>query len=101
VTVDKPIKSGFLKKIERGVDIEGYVTKPSKAKQKSDTRFSLTLTEGKKHQIRRMCAALGYQVKNLKRVRIMNIKLGKLKPNQYRNLTGNELKELLSTLGVN
>lgn len=100
VTVDKPIKGQFLKQMERGVNIEGYVTKPAQAEEKSDTRFSLTLTEGKKHQIRRMCAALGYQVKNLKRVRILNIELGKLKPNQYRKLVGKELKEFLTTLGI-
>lgn len=100
VTVDKPIKGRFLKQMELGVNIEGYVTKPAKAVKKTDKTFTLTLTEGKKHQIRRMCAALGYQVKQLKRVRIMNIELGKLKPNQYRKITGKELQIFLFELGI-
>ena len=100
VTVDKPVTGQFLKKLERGVDIEGYVTKSAKAEQKSPKRFLLTLTEGKKHQVRRMCAALGYQVQSLKRVRILNIKLGGLKPNQYRKISGSELKAFLKTLRI-
>lgn len=100
VTVDKKINSPFLKKLASGVSIEGYTTKPAKANQKSNQVIELTLTEGKKHQIRRMCAALGYQVQSLKRVRIANIELGPLKPNQYRKLTKVEQATLLKTLQV-
>lgn len=73
VIVDKPLTGTFLKQIEVGVDIEGYVTKPATAKKVNEKRFHLTLTEGKKHQVRRMCAALGYQVQSLKRLQIANI----------------------------
>lgn len=102
VLVDKPITGMFSKIMTMGVDIEGYRTKPAKMTTfpSNSKKFLLTLTEGKKHQIRRMCAALGYQVQSLKRVRILNIKLAKLKPNQYRKLTGIELKTLLNTLGI-
>lgn len=100
VTVDKPITAGFLKKLERGVKIEKYLTKPALAAKKSEKVFRLVLTEGKKHQIRRMCAALGWQVKNLKRVRIVNIELGRLKPNQYRKIAGKELQDFLKELGL-
>jgi len=102
VLVDKPLSSMFKRSMEAGVDIEGYQTKPTKiaASAKNDKRFSLTLTEGKKHQIRRMCAALGYQVQSLKRVRILNVELEKLKPNQYRKISGDELKGFLKTLGL-
>ena len=88
--------------MEAGVDIEGYRTKPAtvKAHPRNDKRFSLTITEGKKHQFRRMCAALGYQVQSLKRTRVVNVELGKLKPNQYRKLAGEELQTFLKTLGV-
>lgn len=98
VEVDKPIVGSFLAKLENGVNIEGYVTKSAKAQKLSNKRFTLTLTEGKKHQIRRMCAALGFQVQSLKRVKIADIELGKLKPNQYRKLNAEELKELLRLL---
>ena len=102
VTVDKPISQMFLKMMELGVDIEGYRTKPAtiKAATRSDKKFNLTITEGKKHQIRRMCAALGYQIQTLKRVRVMNIELGTLKPNQYRKINGDELKALMQLLGL-
>ncbi len=102
VTVDKPITGMFVTLMSRGVAIEGYRTKPAQvvAHPNNQNRFSITLTEGKKHQIRRMCAALGYQVQSLKRVRIMNIKLDKLKPNQYRKLSGQELKNWLAALGL-
>ena len=102
VLVDKKITNYFLKNIRAGVNIEGYVTKPAQANisPKNDKRFTIILTEGKKHQIRRMCAALGYQVKALKRTRIMNIKLGKLKPNQYRKIKDKELQDWLKNLGL-
>jgi 23S rRNA pseudouridine2604 synthase len=102
VLVDKPISSMFKRAMEAGVDIEGYRTKNAKVttSSRNDKRFLLTITEGKKHQIRRMCAALGYQVQSLKRVRILNIELDKLKPNQYRKLGEAELKVFLRTLGL-
>ena len=101
VTVDKVISGMFLKAMTAGVDIEGYRTKPSVVtpSKNNEKRFTIILTEGKKHQIRRMCAALGYQIQSLKRVRIMNIKLDKLKPNQYRKLVGKELEDFLRALG--
>ncbi len=102
VTVDKNVTPAFCKLMELGVDIEGYRTKPAVVvpSKKNQKRFNLIITEGKKHQIRRMCAALGYQVESLKRVRIINIEVGALKPNQYRKLNGEELATFLSSLGI-
>jgi 23S rRNA pseudouridine2604 synthase len=79
IRVDKEIKTRFIKRMSEGVDIEGYFTKPAKVTQTGPKSFRIILTEGKKHQIRRMCMALGYQVQNLNRLRIMNIKLSSLK----------------------
>ncbi|PIW96983.1 23S rRNA pseudouridine synthase F, partial [Candidatus Kaiserbacteria bacterium CG_4_8_14_3_um_filter_38_9] len=64
VTVDKNITKTFMKLMELGVDIEGYRTKPARLieQPKNPKRFNIVITEGKKHQIRRMCAALGYQI---------------------------------------
>lgn len=98
VEVDKPVTGRLLKKLAEGVNIEGYHTKPAMTVRKGDKTFKIVLTEGKKHQIRRMCAALGWQVKMLKRVRVANIKLGQLKPNQYRKITGKELQDFLKEL---
>jgi len=102
VTVDKNISATFAKLMELGVDIEGYRTKKARVitVPKNPKRFNLIITEGKKHQIRRMCAALGYQVQTLRRVRIMNIDLGSLKANQYRKIAGDELDAFLKELGV-
>jgi len=102
VLVDKPINGMFKRAMETGVDIEGYRTKEATitANPKNDKRFSLVITEGKKHQIRRMCAALGYQIQTLKRIRVMNIELGKLKPNQYRKLEEAELQQFLKALNI-
>lgn len=102
VLVDKKINNMFVRAMEAGVDIEGYRTKKATviASTQNDKRFRLTITEGKKHQIRRMCVALGFQVQSLKRIRIMNIKIGKLKPNQYRKIEGAELETFLKKLGL-
>jgi len=102
VLVDKNVNGMFVRAMTAGVDIEGYRTKPAKVSKstKNEKRFSIILTEGKKHQIRRMCAALGYQIQTLKRVRVMNVELDKLKPNQYRKIAGPELTQLLSSLNI-
>lgn len=100
VLLDKEISNHFLRHMETGVNIEGYLTRPATVVKKNAKRFHITLTEGKKHQIRRMCAALGYQVQALKRIRIEHIELGKLTPNQYRKLTTEEIATLLSSLGL-
>ncbi len=102
VTVDKNVTPTFCKLMELGVDIEGYRTKAARAipSAKSAKRFNLIITEGKKHQIRRMCAALGYQIESLKRIRVMNIELGALKPNQYRKISGDELNTFLADLNI-
>jgi 23S rRNA pseudouridine2604 synthase len=100
VTVDKLVTGPFMKQLENGVNIEGYTTKKATAKKVAPQKFLLTITEGKKHQIRRMCAALGYQVKYLKRIRVIELTLGDLKPNQYKKIAGLQLQKFLATLGI-
>jgi len=85
------LRSNFKQKMEAGVNIEGYITKPCKIKILSANTFKVILTEGKKHQIRRMCSNLFQEVADLKRERIMNIKLGNLKPNTSKEIKGEEL----------
>ena len=99
VTLNPP-PSSFRRAIERGVDIGGYHTKPCKIRMLGDKKFSIVITEGKKHQIRRMCGALGQSAVQLKRVRIMNIRLSGLKPGEHRALGGAELEKFLSLLGI-
>ncbi len=100
VKVDKKLTGVFMKKMENGVKIERYKTKPTKVTKINTYSFRIILTEGKKHQIRRMCAALGYQVQSLMRIRIANIKLEKLKPRQHRVIEDKELSIFLESLGI-
>jgi len=100
VRVDKKINGFFLNKLSYGMDLGDFVTKPCQARQTGADEFSIILTEGKKHQIRRMCDALGFVVKDLQRIHIMNIGLKDLKPNQYREIKGKELETFLSDLLV-
>ncbi|KQL44983.1 pseudouridine synthase [Brevibacillus choshinensis] len=98
VTVDKPITPQFVQGMSSGVRILGTVTKPCKVTKISDRVFKIILTQGLNRQIRRMCQAFGYQVRQLKRVRIMNIQLDNLKVGQWRDLTHQELEELNKNL---
>lgn len=100
VKTTEKLRSSFKKNMEAGVDIDGYVTKKCQVEILDEFTFRITLTEGKKHQIRRMCAALFQQVRDLKRVRIMNIILGKLSPGDYRPIEGQELADFLKKLGL-
>jgi len=91
VKTSNKLRSNFKQKMEAGVNIEGYLTKKCKVKIIDNFTFKIILTEGKKHQIRRMCSALFQEIADLKRVRIMNINLGNLKPNNSREIMGKEL----------
>jgi 23S rRNA pseudouridine2604 synthase len=98
-TKDK-LRNNFKEKMESGVDIGDYVTQKCKVEILGEKKFSIILGEGKKHQIRRMCVALFNEVKGLKRIRIMNIKLGNLAPNAYRKIEDGELKIFLQSLSL-
>lgn len=100
VKVKDKLRSSFKDKMAKGVNIEGYVTEPCKIHIIDESTFSIILTEGKKHQIRRMCVALFQEVKDLKRVRIMNINLGKVAPNSYKEIKGDELNTFLHSLAL-
>lgn len=95
VGVDKPVTDEFLRAMARGVRIHGTVTQPCKVYRLAKYGFRIILTQGLNRQIRLMSQALGYKVKQLRRIRIMNVKLGPLKPGAWRNLTDKELAGLL------
>ncbi len=97
VRVDKPITPQFLHKMRNGIPILGTVTNKCEVEQIDTLSFRIVLTQGLNRQIRRMCEYLGYEVKKLKRIRIMNIKLD-LPVGKWRDLTEAELSELNSLL---
>jgi 23S rRNA pseudouridine2604 synthase len=100
VTTVRPLRESFKKYMEAGVDIEGYMTKPTKVRVMGENVFAITLTEGKKHQIRRMVSALHNEVKTLQRTRIENIELGKLPSGKWRPIEGEELSQFMDILGL-
>lgn len=100
VTVDKPITPSFLKQIREGVELKALnaTTRACEAEQAGERVFKIVLTQGLNRQIRRMCQELGYHVVRLKRIRIMNIHLGRLKTGDYRKVTPQEQEELMQRL---
>lgn len=102
VVVDKRVTQTFCNRLSKGVSIEGYMTKPAKAEPltRNDRAFTITLTEGKKHQVRRMCAALGYQVTQLKRTKMYTFELKSLKPGALYKLKPKEVSALHKSLNL-
>ena len=93
VRVNKPITEKFLEKMRNGVPILDTVTKKCEVEKIDTMNFRIVLTQGLNRQIRRMCEHLDYEVKKLKRIRIMNIKLD-LPVGKWRDLTAEEMTEL-------
>ncbi len=95
VTVERPITDLSLSIMASGVRIMGEMTGPCRIERVNQQTFRIILTQGLNRQIRRMCSALGYQVRRLQRVRIMHIHLGQMGIGKWRNLTPEELAGLL------
>jgi 23S rRNA pseudouridine2605 synthase/23S rRNA pseudouridine2604 synthase len=98
VTVTKPITDGALRKMAHGLPMMDTQTRPARVQRISSRRFRIVLQEGKNRQVRRMVRKVGNQVSDLKRIRVANVKLGRLAPGAWRHLTQNEKKKLLSIL---
>lgn len=103
VKVDKIISEDFINSMRKGVNILDQITNKCFVEKLTDEDFRIILTQGLNRQIRRMTKALGYEVKKLKRIRIMNIKLGDIEKGKWRYLSEKELKTLkhLSKLSHN
>lgn len=102
VRVDKEITDAFLSKIANGIylpDLE-VTTRKCKVEKVGKFTFRIILTQGLNRQIKRMCRACGYHVRGLKRIRVMNIVLGQLKPGEYREISGEELQVLYRDAGL-
>lgn len=98
VTVAQPIPQGALNSLEKGLTILGTKTRRTRVKRISDTRFKIILKEGKNRQIRRMVQKVGNRVTDLKRIRIANIRLGKLPEGKWRHLDETEKKLLVKAV---
>ncbi|MCH5343202.1 MAG: pseudouridine synthase [Acetatifactor sp.] len=101
VKVNKEITDVFLQKMTNGIYLRDLdtTTRECEIQKIGKFTFQIILTQGLNRQIRRMCQACGYQVKSLKRVRVMNISLGNLRPGEYREVVGEELEQLYADAG--
>lgn len=102
VKVDQELQEQHLWMMAEGVYLEELDrrTRPCVVEKLGKYTFRMVLTQGLNRQIRRMCKKFGYCVLSLKRVRVMNIELGEMKPGSYREITGGELKELYRQAGL-
>lgn len=100
VKVDKEITEEFLERMRKGVHLPELklTTKPCEVRQIGKFTFDIILTQGVNRQIRRMTKELGYTVKSLKRIRVVNIELANLKPGQYFQVTGDKLQVLYNQI---
>ncbi len=93
ILIDKMITGVFLKELN-------LMTRPCQVKAEGAYTLRIILTQGVNRQIKRMCKELGYQVKSIKRIRVLNIRLADLQPGEYRRLTGQELESLYRSCGL-
>ncbi len=102
VKVDKEAEDAHLWVMQEGVYLEECKqrTKPCVISREGKYTLRFILTQGLNRQIRRMCRVFGYRVVSLKRVRVMNIRLDSLRPGQYREITGEEKRELYRQAGL-
>lgn len=103
VRIDKPVTKELLERFEKGIylkDLE-VTTRPAQVEQLAEHVFKVILTQGLNRQIRRMCTACNVRVRSLKRVRVVNVMLGSLKPGEVRELTDSEIAALKAKLTKN
>jgi pseudouridine synthase len=98
VTTVQNIADGALRKLAEGLPLMGTKTRPAKVRRLSEKKFRIVLKEGRNRQIRRMVRKVGGQVARLKRIRVGNVKLGRLAPGSWRYLTQAETLHLLTSL---
>jgi pseudouridine synthase len=98
VHISCPVTEDLLERLRSGVPILDTVTRPCKAWKTGEKSFNIVLTQGLNRQIRRMCEACGVKVTHLRRIRVMNIMLGGMRPGEYRVVEGEEKRKLLSML---
>ena len=98
VAIDRPVTRAFAERMMAGVPILDTATLPCRLRKTGERSFNIILVQGLNRQIRRMCEALGANVTQLRRIRIMNLRLGRLQPGQWREVTGDELKALTDKL---
>lgn len=98
VAVNRSITDDFIDRMQNGIPILDTVTKKCEVEKINEFTFRIVLVQGLNRQIRRMCDYLNYKVVSLKRIRLINLELGKLPTGKWRNLTEKELKDLMHAI---
>lgn len=98
VEIDRPVTREFVERMMAGVPILDTVTLPCRVRRTGERSFNIILVQGLNRQIRRMCEALGANVTHLRRIRIMNLKLGSMRPGEWRDVTPDEMRALTAQL---
>jgi 23S rRNA pseudouridine2604 synthase len=102
VTVQEKLSKNIVNLFSKGFDVRGrFTAKPAKVELVDNFKFRITLTEGKKHQIRLMTNELHYTVSKLKRTNIMNLNLRGIEPGKFKEIKKEEVKKLLKLVGLN
>jgi len=98
VDVDGQPSAEAIRRLEAGIELDDGVTAPARARVLQPSRIELTLHEGRKHQVKRMCLAIGHPVRRLHRARYAGLTLEGLEPGQWRELEPSEVKRLRTLL---
>ncbi len=91
-----PVRNDAIKALQQGVELEDGKTAPAKVRRLAPDTLEITIHEGRKRQVKRMCEAVGHRVRRLERVAFGPLQLGELKPGRHRRLTGAEVRALAS-----
>ena len=94
VEVESSPSDDALRKLAKGVELDDGPTAPAEVRRLGPSRLELTLHEGRKHQVKRMCEAVGHPVGRLHRSRYATLTLDGLDPGEWRELTSDEVRAL-------
>ena len=89
-----PIGTAALRALREGVELEDGMTAPARVRRLGHDRVELTIHEGRKRQVRRMCEAVGHPVRELERIAFGPLRLGALEPGEHRRLSAAEVERL-------
>jgi 23S rRNA pseudouridine2605 synthase len=98
--VEGSLSREAIERLRQGIELEDGLTAPARARRLAPGRLELTLHEGRKHQVKRMCEAVGHPVLRLHRARYAGLDLGGLAPGEWRELRLDEVTALRAAVGL-